>query len=69
MMKVNKLLNKIKRSVFFREEQVFEIEEDLDCEVTDEIEKTLLFLKDAMDIPTEEIELSVESRRRFKSNR
>jgi hypothetical protein len=60
------LLDRIRRNIFHREEKVFEIEEDLDCEVTDEIEKTLLYIKEAMDIPTEEIELSVESRRRFK---
>jgi len=42
------------------------ITEDLTCEATDEIEKALWDLKEALDLPTEEIELAVESRRRVR---
>jgi len=44
----------------------YPIKKDLTRESTDEIEKALWDIKDAMDIPTEEIELAVESRRQLK---
>ena len=37
-----------------------------DCDVTDEIEKALWRLKDDLDLPTEEIELAVDSRKKLK---
>jgi len=46
--------------------ETYHINEDLTCEATDEIEKVLWDIKDALDIPTEEIELAIESRRRIK---
>ena len=46
--------------------ETYHINEDLTCETTDEIEKVLWDIKDALDIPTEEIELAIESRRRIK---
>ena len=46
--------------------KTYNIEEDLTRETTDEIEKALWDIKEALDIPTEEIELAVDSRRRIK---
>ena len=46
--------------------KTFQITEDLTCEATDEIEKALWDIKTALDIPTEEIELAIESRRRVR---
>ena len=46
--------------------KTYHITEDLTCEATDEIEKALWDLKEALDLPTEEIELAVESRRRVR---
>ena len=48
------------------EDTIHRIEEELSCEVTDEIERALWDIKEAMDIPTEEIERAVSSRRRVK---
>ena len=42
------------------------IDDDLDGEVTDEIEKALWELKEGMDLPTEEVEKAVESRKLIK---
>tara|TARA_R110002020_G_scaffold471440_1_gene698556 strand:- start:358 stop:495 length:138 start_codon:yes stop_codon:yes gene_type:complete len=42
------------------------MEEDLECEVTDEIEKALWILKEEMDLPTEEVQKAVESRHKSK---
>jgi len=44
--------------------KTYHIEEDLTCETTDEIEQALWDIKDSLDIPTEEIELAIESRRK-----
>ena len=46
-----------------RDEKTHFIEEDLDCEMTDEIEKALWVLKEDMDLPTEEVEKAVKSRK------
>tara|TARA_R100000008_G_C3582623_1_gene169677 strand:+ start:1328 stop:1549 length:222 start_codon:yes stop_codon:yes gene_type:complete len=35
-------------------------------EITDEIEKALVELKENLDLPTEEVEKSIQSRRKFK---
>jgi hypothetical protein len=42
--------------------EIYHIKEDLTRESTDEIERALWDLKDTMDIPTEEIEIAIESR-------
>ena len=46
--------------------KTYQITEDLTCEATDEIEKALWDIKTELDIPTEEIELAIESRRRVR---
>ena len=46
--------------------KTYHIETDLTREATDEIEAALWHLKDAMDLPTEEIELAIESRRKIR---
>ena len=50
-------------------EETHHIKEDLDCEITDEIEKALLDIKDAMDIPTEEIDKAIVSRTKNKGDK
>ena len=44
-----------------REPLVFEVQEE--DEITDEIEKSLWLIKEELDLPTEEIEASIASRR------
>ena len=43
--------------------KTYYIDADLTPETTDEIEKALWELKDSMDLPTEEIEMALESRK------
>ena len=57
---IQNIRNKIQ---YRRDEKTHFIEEDLDCEVTDEIEKALWILKEDMDLPTEEVEQAVKSRK------
>ena len=64
---MNKFLQNIKNRIQYRrDEKTHFIEEDLDCEVTDEIEKALWILKEDMDLPTEEVQKAVESRKTKK---
>ena len=46
---------------------VEEKEHNIEIQVQDEIEKALWEIKDSLDIPTEEIKLAVESRKKCKS--
>ena len=46
--------------------KTYHIKTDLTREATDEIEEALWRIKDTMDIPTEEIELAIESRRKIR---
>jgi hypothetical protein len=46
--------------------KTYHIKTDLTREATDEIEEALWNIKDSMDIPTEEIELAIESRRKLR---
>jgi len=46
--------------------KTYHIKDDLTREATDEIEQALWDIKDALDIPTEEIELAIESRRKVR---
>jgi hypothetical protein len=62
-----KIYEKIKNITLLRNPEpvvIYVQEEDL---ITDEIEKSLLEIKEALDIPTEEIEMSIASRRNFKN--
>mgnify|MGYP007063396464 CR=1 FL=1 len=64
---MNKFIQNIRNKIQYRrEEKTHFIEEDLDCEVTDEIEKALWILKEEMDLPTEEVKKAVESRKTIK---
>ena len=61
---MNKFIQNIRNKIQYRrDEKTHFIEEDLDCEVTDEIEKALWILKEDMDLPTEEVQKAVESRK------
>jgi hypothetical protein len=67
---MNKFLQIIKNRIQYpREEKTHFIEEDLDCEITDEIEKALWILKEEMDLPTEEVQKAVDSRNKNKGNK
>jgi hypothetical protein len=58
-----------KKIILYRQPETIVIEEeDLDCEVTDEIERALWELKEDLDLPTEEVIIAVESRRELKDN-
>jgi hypothetical protein len=65
-------INKIRtrnRYRYYNDQEImktYHIKEDLTCEATDEIEQALWDIKDAMDIPTEEIEVAIESRRKVR---
>ena len=64
---MNKFIQNIRNKIQYRrDEKTHFIEEDLDCEVTDEIEKALWSLKEDMDLPTEEVQKAVESRKNKK---
>jgi hypothetical protein len=52
-----------------RIEKTHFIDDDLDGEVTDEIEKALWVLKEDMDLPTEEVEKAVKSRKLIKDEK
>jgi len=65
---MNKFIQNIRNKIQYkRVEKTHFINEDLDSEVTDEIEKALWQLKDGMDLPTEEIEIAVESRKNINN--
>ncbi len=67
---MNKFIQNIRNKIQYRrDEKTHFIQEDLDCEMTDEIEKALWALKEDMDLPTEEVEKAVESRNKIKINK
>ena len=67
---MNKFIQNIRNKIQYRrEEKTHFIEEDLDCEVTDEIEKALWILKEDMDLPTEEVVRAVESRNKIQNKK
>ena len=64
------MINFIKKIKYFSSKPtVVEIEEDDFKDITDEIEKSLWEIKDVYDIPTEEVELSISTRRMFKKKK
>jgi len=66
--KMNKLIQTLKnRLIYSKEAKTHVIDEDIDCEVTDEIEKALWVLKEDMDLPTEEVQVAVDSRKKCKN--
>ena len=67
MTRFENILNKIKLR-YVEAKEVYIDEEEYDM-ITDEIEKSLLEIKDAYDISTEEIEKSVLSRRNLRKNK
>jgi len=73
--KMNRFQNTIEkirtrnRYRYFNDQEImktYHIKEDLTRESTDEIEQALWNLRESMDIPTEEIEMAIESRRKIK---
>ena len=64
---MNKFIQNIRNKIQYkRVEKVHLIDDDLDDDVTDEIEKALWELKEGMDLPTEEVKKAVESRKIIK---
>jgi len=62
------LYGRIKRKVLTNTEPVvYEVITKDDDDYTDEIEKALWDIKDALDLPTEEIEIAVNSRKSLKN--
>ena len=67
---MNKLIQNIRNRIqYYKEPKTYQINDDLECEVTDEIEKALWRLKDDLDLPTEEIEMAVDSRKNLKGEK
>ena len=66
--RINKIRTRNKYRYFNDQEimKTYHIKTDLTREATDEIEEALWRIKDTMDIPTEEIELAIESRRKIR---
>ena len=61
---MNKFIQNIRNKIQYKQvEKVHHIYNDLDDDVTDEIEKALWALKEDMDLPTEEVKKAVESRK------
>ena len=50
-----------------KEQPVFEVEDE--DEITDEIERSLWLIKEELDLPTEEIQASITSRRNNTKNK
>ena len=62
---MNKILEILrKRRSYYKDTAVIEVEEEEF--ITDEIEKSLMEMKEAYDLPTEEVRLSIESRRNLR---
>ena len=62
------LYGRIKRKVLTNTEPVvYEVITKDDDDYTDEIEKALWDIKDALDLPTEEIEIAVNNRKSLKN--
>ena len=51
------------------EKNIVEDEISFEDEVTDEIELSLWYLKEKLDLPTEEVQISVDNRREIRLNR
>jgi|TARA_R110000744_G_scaffold47850_1_gene105040 hypothetical protein len=67
---MNKFIQNMRNKIQYRrDEKTHFIEEDLDCQVTDEIEKALWILKEDMDLPTEEVVRAVESRNKIQNKK
>ena len=67
---MHKFIQNIRNKIQYpRVEKTHFIDDDLGDEVTDEIEKALWELKEGMDLPTEEIEKAVDSRKIIKDNK
>jgi len=67
---MNKFIQNIRNKIQYKQvEKVHVIDDDLDDDVTDEIEKALWALKEDMDLPTEEVKKAVESRNILKDNK
>ena len=61
---MNKFIQNIRNKIQYkRVEKTHFIDDDLDGEVTDEIEKALWILKEDMDLPTEEVKEAIQSRK------
>ena len=63
------IFNEIKkRFIAYKQPETITIDEsELECEVTDEIEKALWELKEDLDLPTEEVIIAVEGRKELRS--
>ena len=67
---MNKLIQNIRnRLQYYKAPETYHMSENTDCDVTDEIEKALWRLKDDLDLPTEEIEQAVDSRKNLKGEK
>jgi len=51
------------------EKNIIEDNFSYEDEVTDEIELSLRYLKEKLDLPTEEVQLSIDNRREIRLNR
>jgi hypothetical protein len=67
---MNKYIQNIRNRIqYYKATETYHMSENTDCDVTDEIEKALWKLKDDLDLPTEEIELAVSSRKKLKGEK
>jgi len=64
--KMNKYINFLKLKVGKFNKNPLPIYVEEEDNITDEIEKSLLEIKNNFDLPTEEIEMSIKSRRYFR---
>ena len=64
---MHKFIQNIRNKIQYKQvEKTHFIDDDLGDEVTDEIEKALWELKEGMELPTEEVEKAVKSRKTLK---
>ncbi len=63
---MNKYINFLKTRVAKLKQDPLPIYVEEEDNITDEIEKSLMEIKNSFDLPTEEVEMSIKSRRHFR---
>tara|TARA_R110000765_G_scaffold189828_1_gene295160 strand:- start:3775 stop:3981 length:207 start_codon:yes stop_codon:yes gene_type:complete len=67
---MNKYIQNIRNRIqYYKAPETYYLNENIDCDVTEEIERALWKLKDDLDLPTEEIKMAVDSRKKLKGEK
>ena len=64
---MNKYIQNIRNRIqYYKAPETYYLNENIDCDVTEEIERALWKLKDDLDLPTEEIKMAVQLQLGFR---